>query len=61
MPEVKQCPFCGSLVEIFVSPVANTIMFRCHRCGADVCFFGAERSLPAAVDAWNRRAKDERK
>lgn len=56
MTKLKPCPFCGSEVEIFVAPML-TKMFVCHSCGADVCFYGAERNKEKAVEAWNRRVK----
>lgn len=60
MPEtkLKPCPFCGGKVNIFKAPLRGTIMFVCKKCGADVCFYGAEH-MPKAAEAWNRRANDE--
>lgn len=60
MPEIKlkPCPYCGGEVEIFIAPIKNTYMFVCGKCGADVCFYGAEYGQKA-VEAWNRRADNE--
>lgn len=55
--DLKPCPFCGGEVEPFIGPFAKSWMFVCHRCGADVCFYGAERSRQLSVAAWNRRAE----
>lgn len=56
MDEVKTCPFCGGEVTKKIAPFAKTVMFVCNRCGADVCFYGAEHE-PKATMAWNRRAE----
>lgn len=55
--ELKPCPFCGGKVLKITAPIANTQMFICNKCGADVCFFGAEKE-PKATEAWNRRTKN---
>ena len=55
--ELKACPFCGGRAEKFIGPVKGTVMFICRKCGADVCFYGAEHE-PKATEAWNRRAKE---
>lgn len=39
MNELKPRPFCGGKID---------------KCGADVCFYGAEHE-PKASKAWNRR------
>lgn len=54
--ELKPCPFCGGEVRKITSPFKNTQMFICDKCGADVCFYGAEFE-PKATKAWNRRAE----
>lgn len=53
----KPCPFCGEKIEKRTGTVAMTTMFICRKCGADVCFFGAEDD-PKATDAWNRRVNN---
>lgn len=55
--ELKPCPFCGSKVEMMIAPLKHTNMFICRKCGADVCFFGAEYD-PKSTQAWNRRAEN---
>lgn len=60
MTELKPCPFCGGKIEKVNAPMMNTVMFVCHKCGADVCFYGAEHE-PNATKAWNSRAGNERK
>ena len=56
--KLKPCPFGGGKVEKFIAPLAKTVMFECKKCGADVCFYGAEHE-PKATEAWNRRTDDE--
>lgn len=55
--KLKPCPFCGGSVKKRIAPLMGTVMFVCEKCGADVCFYGAEHE-PKATLAWNRR-KDE--
>lgn len=55
MEELKKCPFCGGKIRKVISPIQRTVMFVCDKCGADVCFYGAEYE-PKATKAWNRRA-----
>lgn len=57
MNELKPCPFCGGKIEKVNAPMMNTVMFVCKKCGADVCFYGAEHD-PKATKAWNRRVKE---
>jgi Lar family restriction alleviation protein len=57
--KLKPCPFCGAVVIKRISPINNTVMFVCNKCGADVCFYGAEHE-PKATKAWNRRADNDR-
>ena len=52
--ELKPCPFCGGKVNKRKAPLMGTIMFVCEKCGADICFYGAEHE-PKATEAWNRR------
>lgn len=56
--ELKPCPFCGSKIKKMTAPIMRTQMFICEKCGADVCFYGAEHE-PRATQAWNRRANNE--
>ena len=55
---LKPCPFCGGNVKKRIAPLMGTVMFVCEKCGADVCFYGAEHE-PKATFAWNRRAENE--
>ena len=55
---LKPCPFCGGKVDKFIAPLRQTVMFVCHDCGADVCFYGGAYE-PKATEKWNRRAGDE--
>lgn len=57
--KLKPCPFCGGKVEKFIAPLVKTVMFVCKKCGADVCFYGAEHE-PKATEAWRRRADDDK-
>lgn len=57
MDKLKPCPFCGGNVKKRKGRIAGTMMFICEKCGADVCFYGAE-SDPKATYAWNRREKE---
>lgn len=56
--KLKPCPFCGGTVKKFIGPYKGTMLFICSKCGADVCFYGAEYE-PKATEAWNRRADNE--
>lgn len=33
MAELKSCPFCGGKIEKVISPIMNTVMFVCEKCG----------------------------
>lgn len=55
---LKPCPFCGGKVKKRIGPIQQTVMFICQKCGADVCFYGAEHE-PKATEAWNRRGENE--
>lgn len=57
--KLKPCPFCGNQkMEKRTAPFNGTQMFVCDKCGADVCFYGAEYE-PKESRAWNRRAGRE--
>lgn len=43
MTELKPCPFCGGKIEKVNAPMMNTVMFVCHKCGAD--FFFMEQKM----------------
>lgn len=57
--KLKPCPFCGGKIEKYTFPLKGAQMFICYKCGADVCFYGAEYD-PKATEAWNRRADNDR-
>lgn len=59
MSKLKPCPFCGANVIKLIAP-KGTVMFICNNCGADVCFFGAERE-PKATKSWNERFGEVKK
>ena len=41
--KLKPCPFCGNQkIKKQTAPFNGTQMFVCNKCGADVCFYGAE-------------------
>ena len=48
MTELKPCPFCGGKIKKVISPLMNTVMFVCDKCGTDVCFYGAEHEPKAS-------------
>ena len=56
--ELNHCPFCGGTVDK-ISGMFGTVIFKCHKCGAYVYFYGAEADTEA-TKAWNRRYQDER-
>lgn len=55
---LKPCPFCGGAVGKVIAPLMKTVMFVCNKCGADVCFYGAEFE-PKATEAWNKRGEEK--
>lgn len=68
MDELKPCPFCGEYASIFVSTNDNLFVpiderlglnyhsVRCHKCR---CGTGLYRDIEKAIEAWNRRMKNE--
>lgn len=58
MNNLKPCPFCNGKVKKVIAPMMNTVMFVCNKCGADVCFYGAEKE-PKATKAGNNRVADD--
>lgn len=62
MEKLKPCPFCGGNVKKQKEPIVGVMtfmMFICEKCGAVVCFYGAEGDQKA-TKAWNRRDRDDR-
>lgn len=51
MPELKPCPFCGSLIVLLTGDTAPAV--TCFSCGA----IGPDDSdKEGAAEAWNQRA-----
>ena len=59
--ELKPCPFCGNIEPLVVVDDETEMLFGvcCFKCEAAIKAVFAERK--EAVDAWNRRPKDETK
>lgn len=61
MEKLKPCPFCGGEARIITHrfyELSNTYGVTCKKCGSETMqFYCAEED---AVNAWNRREKDER-
>lgn len=55
MEELKPCPFCGSEAK-FTEPYKNIYVVSCPNCGVGSAIFS---NLGEAIEAWNRRYKDE--
>lgn len=57
--KLKPCPFCGSIEPLVVVDDETEMLFGvcCFKCEAAINAVFVERK--EAVDAWNRRAKDE--
>lgn len=60
MEELKPCPFCGSehvSVRDYSDPMIYYHFVICKECNAKTGNFGTKEK---AIEAWNRRAEDER-
>ena len=58
---ILPCPFCGGSAEIreVTRHIENNlIVVKCTRCGASTKTFSEHRP-ESAIDAWNRRIKNE--
>lgn len=69
MSELKPCPFCGGKPLIIYVPSIGTVYIQCGSCTAAVgrkwksvsTMIGREffTNKKEAIEAWNRRIKDE--
>ena len=61
MIELKPCPFCGddrvNVIEHEYNYLLNSYGCRCFNCKTESYQFFDSRK--EAIEAWNRRAKDE--
>jgi|24BtaG_2_1085350.scaffolds.fasta_scaffold18961_3 Lar family restriction alleviation protein len=65
--ELKPCPFCGGEMQIYDSPLNDTVSesYRVYmpQCKNDNCIAGDDgyygKSPEDAIKAWNRRAKSD--
>lgn len=53
--DLKGCPFCGSEVELKKAPLLGTWAILCYDCGADLMFYGAEKSKYKMIEKFNSR------
>lgn len=65
MAELKPCPFCGEKAELASGRFdgKETSYVRCKRCGSIGEFFIVNpnyASAERAIEAWNRRAGEEK-
>lgn len=58
--KLKPCPFCGSkrAVTIVDDETEERFGVKCFDCGG--CIYPEKMTLEKAIEAWNRRAEDER-
>ena len=55
--ELKGCPFCGNIYITLGSVRAlGEVFAQCKKCGAQIYAKGETKQ--DAINAWNRRAKD---
>ena len=62
MSDLKPCPFCGSTGEIEHKRVLDTWIVQCsnQECPASYMIGWDYDTAEDAIEAWNRRVKDER-
>ena len=55
---LKECPFCGSKVEIENYQDERTLLIDCPVCGANMAqeYLADKTALDVLLDRWNRRA-----
>ena len=57
--ELKPCPFCGGEAHpdnTWILSGARKWVVHCIKCGASIGFYETKKK---AIEAWNRRIKDE--
>ena len=66
LSDLKPCPFCGGVAKLYreqgVGGINGSIV-RCEKCGAKAAWKQMSYTTACdheAIEAWNRRAKDER-
>lgn len=58
MEKLKMCPFCGGIpMAVVDDETEEKFGIKCFSCGG--CIYPEKTTLIEAVEAWNRRAKDE--
>ena len=69
MSELKPCPFCGGEAKIYATTTGPFPNHAKHYCYCEKCFASGQSfsdftndgsSVFDAIEAWNRRADDER-
>lgn len=54
---LKPCPFCGSDdLDVYAGRYYNEYQIYCEECGGRVGFY---KSLPEAIEHWNKRVDEE--
>jgi Lar family restriction alleviation protein len=59
MNELKPCPFCGNIDIKIHAPYFTEnryVMVQCYSCN---CSTAVYKTVDQAVEAWNRRTKEE--
>ena len=63
MPELKKCPFCGDSATLCTVVTTQYEMAYVVRCDNPNCVMASggtlRQTMSQAIDAWNRRPKDE--
>lgn len=55
-PDLKPCPFCGSMDNAVGFNVFGQCWVMCQTCGTRGPRFGGENAYPKSREAWNMRA-----